>query len=641
MRLRAPVAIAALVGACAALTGAAVAGSPPQSRLVPFTGCASFGAYMQAHAVPLVGRYAPVVGIAAGAQPGAVAGSKGAVADHSGTNVQEDGVDEPDTVKTNGRTLFVASPGRISAIDVRSGKPALLGSLRLDTGVAYELLLHGDRLLALSREVVMPVPGPTTGIASILPRPIASSLTEIDVSRPAHLQVVRTMQLDGEYLTARLVGSVARIVSASAPLTMLPLVPSVGGGAVKAAAQNRATVRSVAPTRWLPRYTIRNAQGSVVHRGYLVQCRDVLRPRAFSGLGLTTVLTVDLDRGLQPVDSDALAADARTVYASPSHLYIASSEPARVGAQGPVTPDGTWLNEFDVSSPTETRYRATGHVAGVLLDQWSLSEHDGVLRVASTALPVSTGGAQTESETWVTTLAERNGALVSLGRVGGLGKGERVYAVRFVGDVGYVVTFRQIDPLYTVDLSDPRRPAVRGELELRGYSAYLHPVGDGLLLGIGQDATRAGATVGTLASLFDVSDPARPRRLDSFTLARSRSQAEYDHHAFLWWAPTQLAVIPIETYIDRPFVGALALNVHRSGITEVGQVVHPGLPGIEPVGSPGTPISRSVVVGDTLYTVSAAGVKGSSLVTLADRGFVRLPLDDVGSPPTPGSAATR
>jgi Beta propeller domain len=629
MRLRAPVAAtAALVGVCAVLTGAA-AGSPSSSRLVPFAGCPSFGAYMEAHAAPLVRRYAPVVGIAAGAQPGAVTGSKDAGVAYSGTNVQEEGVDEPDTVKTDGRTLYVTTAGRISAVDVRSGKPALLGSLKLDTGVAYELLLHGDRLLALSRQVVVPLPGPTAGTAPILPRPIASSVTEIDVSRPAHMQVVRTMQLDGEYLTARLVGSVVRIVSASAPLTLLPLVPSVGGDAAKAGAQNRDTVRSVAPTRWLPRYTVRNAKGSVTHRGYLVQCRHVLRAPSFSGLGLTTVLTVDLDRGLQPVDSDALAADARTVYASPTHLYIATSEPARVGPRGPVTPDGTWLHEFDVSSPTETRYRASGHVAGVLLDQWSLSERDDVLRVASTALPVSTGGAQTQSETSVTTLAERNGALVPLGRVGGLGKGERVYAVRFVGDVGYVVTFRQIDPLYTVDLSDPRRPAVRGELELRGYSAYLHPVGNGLLLGIGQDATKDGATVGTLASLFDVSDPARPKRLDSFTLARSRSQAEYDHHAFLWWAPSQLAVIPVETYLDQPFVGALALNVRRSGIREVGQIAHPSRPGVEPVGSPGTPISRSVVVGDTLYTVSVAGVKGSSLATLAGRGFVRLPFDKV------------
>jgi hypothetical protein len=221
---------------------------------------------------------------------------------------------------------------------------------------------------------------------------------------------------------------------------------------------------------------------------------------------------------------------------------------------------------------------------------------------------------------------------VPLGRVGGLGRGERVYAVRFAGDVGYVVTFRQVDPLYTIDLSTPSRPAVRGELKLRGYSAYLHPLGDGLLLGIGQDATEEGRVLGTQASLFDVSDPARPTRLDTFTLGGTSSQAESDHHAFLWWPRTRLAVIPVQTYLDRPFLGAVGLRVRRSDIAEVGRVAHPGRPGIEPWGSPGTPIERSLVVGDTLYTVSAAGVKASSLATFADQGFARLPAQE---PPPP------
>ena len=143
---------------------------------------------------------------------------------------------------------------------------------------------------------------------------------------------------------------------------------------------------------------------------------------------------------------------------------------------------------------------------GVLLSQWSLSEWEGALRVASTEQPVWWGGPRTESETTVTTLGQRGDALVRLGRVGGLGKGERVYAVRFIGDVGYVVTFRQVDPLYTLDLSAPSQPVVRGELKIRGYSAYLHPVGDDLLLGIGQDADDDGRVVGAQASLFDVSD---------------------------------------------------------------------------------------------------------------------------------------
>ena len=198
--------------------------------------------------------------------------------------------------------------------------------------------------------------------------------------------------------------------------------------------------------------------------------------------------------------------------------------------------------------------------------------------------------------------------------------------MRFIGDAGYVVTFRQVDPLYVLDLSVPSRPAVRGELKIRGYSAYLHPAGEGLLLGVGQDASAEGRVQGVQASLFDVSNPSAPRRLDSLPLGKGWSEAEQDHHAFLWWPRAQLAVLPVETYDDPPFVGALGLRVRRAGgVAEVGRVSHPDLSGATTVGSPGTPIRRSVVVGDVLYTVSAAGVHGSSLSTFADLGFARLP----------------
>lgn len=623
-------------------TGAGAGGtSPAPTRLTSFADCSAFGAFMRAHATPLVGRYGPHTAIAAGAMPaapGKAGGPQGATNPaFSGTNVQEEGVDEPDSVKTDGRTLFVAGAGRVSAIDVRSGAPKLIGTLPLRQGATFELLLRGDRLLALSRQVTVRLPGRPTLGSPILPVPVSSSLTEIDVSRPTSMRVVRTIELEGSYLTARLIGSTARIVVASAPLTELPLVPSGGAAAdaSKAAEQNRNVVRSASATSWLPRYTVRGARGAVTRTGHLVRCHDVLRPKTFSGVGLVTILTVDLARGLRQIDSDALAASAEAVYASPSSLYVATTQPAALTPRGPIAGGGTTIHKFDISSPRETRYRGSGHVAGVLLDEWSLSEENGILRVASTSLPVTRGGAQTDSETSVTTFADRNGTLAPIGRVGGLGKGERVYAVRFAGDVGYVVTFRQIDPLYVVDLSTPVRPRVRGELALRGYSAYLHPLGGGLLLGVGQDATREGRTLGTLASLFDVSDPARPKRLDAFTLARTRSAVEYDHHAFLWWPRAQLAVLPVEEYLDRPFLGAVGLRVRRTGITEVGRVVHPAQPGAERVGSPGAPISRALVVGDTLYTISASGVKGSSLATFADRGFVRLPADHGGSLPRP------
>ena len=139
----------------------------------------------------------------------------------------------------------------------------------------------------------------------------------------------------------------------------------------------------------------------------------------------------------------------------------------------------------------------------------------------------------------MTTLAQQDGTLVQLGQVGGLGRGEQIYAVRFVGDVGYVVTFRRTDPLFTIDLSDPAAPRLRGELELLGYSAYLHPLGDGRLLGIGQSATAEGRRTGAQATLFDVSDLDAPRVTSQVDLPSGWSDVEQDHHAFLWWSPAE------------------------------------------------------------------------------------------------------
>ena len=179
------------------------------------------------------------------------------------------------------------------------------------------------------------------------------------------------------------------------------------------------------------------------------------------------------------------------------------------------------------------------------------------------------------------TVLETSGAALSqLGRVGGLGKGERIYAVRFVGDKGYVVTFRQVDPLYTLDLSDKRAPKVLGELKILGYSAYLHPVSDDLLLGVGQDATEQGRRLGTQLSLFDVSDLRNPKRLAQSSLgANSSTTAEFDPHAFLFWKPASLAVIPLSVYArSRAASRSTARSASRSArraSREAGRVAHP------------------------------------------------------------------
>ena len=547
----------------------------------------------------------------------------------SGTNVQEAGVDEPDSVKTDGAHIFASAGGKLHAIDVRSAAPRKVGTLALGSAGDAELLLRGDRLLVLSRAFSPgSVPPFAVRPASVVPSlPSRTVLTEVDVSRPEAMRILRTLTVKGDPVSARLTGGTARVVISTSPPALELGAPAQPGldALRQTRRRNRAALRRSRLSRWLPSYRLRDRRARRTATRRMVRCRAVRRASVFAGLDMLTVLTIDLDKGLPPVDSDALMTDADTVYGSPDSLYVATPRwrdpdlsPERQG-RGMITQ----VHRFAATSPTETVYRASGKVRGFLLNQFSLSEHRGRLRVASTSEPASSGGGRDgESESFVTVLSERGTRLARVGRVGGLGRGERIYSVRFIGDAGYVVTFRQVDPLYTIDLSQPTAPRVRGELKIRGYSAYLHPAGDGLLIGVGQDATTTGRELGTQLSLFDVSDLANPRRLHQRTVAPDASSAaEFDHHAFLWWAPTKLAVLPVEIYgrdgtYRSAFTGAIGFRIGRdSGIAEAGRIAHG-------TGERVRAIDRSIVVGRRLYTISSAGVGVNSLATLGGLGFV-------------------
>ena len=530
----------------------------------------------------------------------------------STTNVQEAGVDEPDIVKTDGRTVFAISDGVLRAVDVTGDTPKLDGSLTLDGG-GQELFIRGDKALVMSTSYgASPQFGFATDIAITSSKVV---LTEVDISNPAAMTVRRSMTVDGALADARMTGGTARVVVGSSP------------GFVQPAAIRRAPVR-----HWVPRTILRSRLSGRTFRRSVVACDDVRHPRSFSGLDLLTVLTIDLDKGLFNVDRDAIMAGAQTVYGSPTALYVASQRYSPAVEDGKALPaqPRTQIHRFDASKPGETTYTGSGDVAGFVLNQYALSEFDGALRVASTDEPQWFNGVQTgESQSYVTVLGTSGSKLTPLGRVDGLGKGERIYAVRFAGDKGYVVTFKQVDPLFTLDLSDKSNPRVLGELKIAGFSAYLHPISDDLLLGVGQDATAQGRTLGTQLSLFDVSDLRNPSRLAVASLGgNSSSDAEFDPHAFLYWKPSDLAVIPLQTFGDTgtTFSGAVGFRVGASSLAEAGRITHP----VTAPSDVAPPIGRSIVIGDRLYTLSYAGLEASRLDTLAPLAFAAFP-----QPPQP------
>jgi uncharacterized secreted protein with C-terminal beta-propeller domain len=266
-----------------------------------------------------------------------------------------------------------------------------------------------------------------------------------------------------------------------------------------------------------------------------------------------------------------------------------------------------------------------------------MSEWQGYLRIATTtgtswAIADGPPPAAQISSSAVYVLTTRGPVMRTAGEVTGLGPGERIYAVRFMGPAGYVVTFRQTDPLYTVDLRDPAQPRVRGALALTGYSAYLHPASDVRLIGIGREADAVGHAGGAQVALFDVSDLATPARLATFALAGAISGAEFDPHAFLYLPSSHLVVLPVQMSgspvssgpgqsLPGPQSGALVLRIDDTGITEAGFLSQPD-PGY--AGNPYRPaqIERSLVIGQTLWTVSDAGAMANDLTTLRQLAWI-------------------
>ena len=599
-----------------------------------FRDCAAVTADLKAQAIRYVGPYGlptaygsgggRVVAMeasAAGGDRAASAPAPQAGSDYSETNVQEAGVDEPDTVKTDGRHIFAVAGQTVRAAAVGNGKPRLVGRLNLK-GYGSELLLSGNRLLVLSRNLGVPEPmmmraeGPGASSSALGPQ---STVEVVDVSNPSAMRVVTTVRLDGDYVAARQIDGVARIVlQRPGPAIGLTHPQSEDAAALqRALASNKNTISRAGIGQWIPRYRIES--GRTVREGALSSCTQTYRPVTFSGFGSVTVVTLD-PRLPTPRGGATVVGSGNIVYASRNSLYVTSQ---RVPAPQPFVPghpmefrplpDQTQIHKFGIGSPSAT-YDASGIVSGSPLNQFALSEHEDRLRIATTTNPFSDTPTQVDSRSAVSVLEERGSQLVQVGKVDNLGVGQRIYAVRFVGPVAYVVTFRQIDPLYTIDLTQPTRPRVRGELHIPGFSSYLHPISEGLLMGVGTEVDANGRVVGTKVSLFDVSNLAKPRELQKLNLGGPNFQIQFDHHAFLWWARSNLAVLPLQTYSTDgkgTFNGAVTIKVEDGRrMRELKRLTQPESD------TPGVPITRSLVAASLLFTLSERGLMANELDSL-------------------------
>ena len=353
-----------------------------KAQLQPFRSCAALVRYARRNVRRGPGFFPPPVGGIVPPPPRRIdspttapmpplATAPGAESDQSQTNVQEQGVDEPDVVKAAGGRIFAVAGGQLHAIDAAG--PRLLGSLPLD-GYSHELLLHGKRLLVISQH--------GSGESGSCRRP------RRDILRPGYAPHrggrERSGEADGGAHPA-CAGRVRERAPDRGDRTRGRDQPAARGGRARAAPAPEGLARA--------HHGGQPLTGNKRTRP-ATRCRAVRRAQVFSGLDMLTVLTIDMDRGLPEVDSDAVMTGAELVYASPRRLYVATQRFVPQSSPEQDIHGGTTIHEFDASDTGETTYRASGTVPGFLLNQWAMSERGGVLRVASSEAPTWLGGAR-------------------------------------------------------------------------------------------------------------------------------------------------------------------------------------------------------------------------------------------------------
>lgn len=570
--------------------------------------------------------------------------------DFSRTNVQVDGVDEADIVKIDGQYSYHLTKNRLAISRIAANvAPQLLSLTQIDDAFQpQELFLEGERIIAIGaawEDADSPEPMPLNAqrIAPGTWRP-RTQTTRVEVwnikDRTAPKKE-RTVNFEGNLVSSRSANGRITVVlnaysgwSTGDAVSSATLVPTFSDSAnAKAGTQPVARCASVSYFDTRP-------------------SQEFLVVANFSPTGGT-------------IARKAILGSGSTVYATPDNVYVARQDATFVPVWRGNANDAERTNvaKFTIGNGS-IRYIGKGSVPGHLLNQFSLDEFEGNLRVATTK-----GNSWDEKNPSTTGVYILDKNLKQVGKVDGLAPRESLYAARFMGERGYLVTFKKVDPLFVLDLKNPKAPKVLGKLKIPGYSDYLHPMDATHLIGIGKDAVEAETANGRPAdfawyqglklAVFDVTDVEHPKELWN-TVVGDRgtdSPALHDHKAFFYNAsknilalPVTLAEIDPETkkdltpatasrYGETTFQGAMVWRLTvADGFQPLGRISH--VDDTDTYLKSGSwfyagdqAIDRIHSVGDRLLTFSNAGIRSNAIPSLVEQGRVVYPANDTTPDP--------
>jgi len=588
--------------------------------------------------------------------------------DFSGTNNQEQGVDEADIVKTDGYFIYTLNGDRLEILGVPEFGQLTATSSTTIEGWPTQLLLSDDRAIVLS-QIYAWEQDPASPLGALLfnddGSPHGESLVKITVldlgeDRRAP-RVERELYLEGHVLTGRRIDDVVRLASYAwfdvpGLQTWLDVDYSIFDAIVPesirfaeidraleaALAHNEDVLASVAVEHFVPRLFEREGARIVERNLRRDACRNVAIPEDGVAFGFTSLLTLGLGGDDIAVEADHVVSNYPILYSSTDTLLLA--EPAQDwwwywGNEA--FDEATNIHRFRLDGATTT-YSGSGRVDGTLLGQFALDAHDDVVRVAATVGRFNRWWEQNPApETSHLTTLGGETSLQVLGRVDGIAPNERLWSVRFTDDEAYLVTFQNIDPLWTVDLSDVTNPRILGELHVPGVSTYIHPLGDHLLT-IGLGGTDQGLDWGiTQLSLFDITDRSAPALASSLRLTAGEtrdgwqygySEATYEHKAFSYWGPQSAVAIPLSTWRwdengGYEYKSELVLARAEAGadLEVLGTIDHAGFYNQDPnAWWDFRDIRRSYFMGDYIYAVSDKGVTCHRVADLTRTASVDL-----------------
>ena len=504
---------------------------------------------------------------------------------HSTTNIQVAGVDEADIVKTddNGTHLYVVSSNDIFILKAYPPEQAqVLSKITLNETYDVKIYVNGDKLAVLGGHFApIRIPYTYTGDAFVKVYDISDKLNPV---------LTRTLSLNGTLSGSRMIGNYVY-----ATVNQLAVHPNTNKTHLEVA---------------LPKISTADAVKEI----QATEIRYINVPDAF--YYFTTVIAVNIINDAQePTYETFLTGSTACMYVSQSNMYLTIPNTSvwilSAGVSG--TRDETLIYRVKLDGE-EIVCEAEGAVSGYVLNQFSMDEYNGFFRIATTKW--TNAGSKNN-------LYSLNMSLNIVGELEGLAPGERIYSARFMGDRCYLVTFKQIDPFFVIDLSSPTDPKVLGELKIPGFSGYLHPYDENHIIGIGkQDGN-------VKLSLFNVTDVTAPTETAKHIVAGQWSDSTVltDHKAFLFDKSKQLLVLPVSLngyYAKHYWQGAYVFNITLSdGFVLKGGVTHQES---EVNGwDSNYLVKRVLYIENTLYTVSNKKIKMNDLENLQEINEVKLP----------------